>query len=71
MRQVQSDYLRHGEAVLRSKPGSGRHQQNLTVEQERELLAHFLEQAVDEGVLVVTPMQATYGLRWAVWSIIQ
>jgi transposase len=60
VRQVHSDYLRHGEAVLPSKPSGGRHCQNLTVEQEKELLLPFLEQAEAGGVLVVAPVQAAY-----------
>ena len=42
VRQVHSDYLRQGEAVLRSKPSGGRHRQNLTIEQEKALLLPFL-----------------------------
>jgi transposase len=60
VRQVHSDYLRQGEAVLRSKPSGGRHRQNLTVEQEKELLLPFLQQAEAGGVLVVAPVQAAY-----------
>jgi len=60
VRQVHSDYLRQGEAVLRSKPSGGRRRQNLTVEQEKELLLAFLEQAEAGGVLVVAPVQAAY-----------
>jgi transposase len=60
VRQVHSDYLRHGESVLRGKPSGGRHRQNLTLEQEKELLAPFLEQAAAGGVLVVAPVQAAY-----------
>jgi transposase len=60
VRQVHSDYLRHGEAVLRSKPSGGRHHQNLTVEQEKKLLLPFLKQAEAGGVLVVAPVQAAY-----------
>ena len=60
VRQVHSDYLRPGEAVLRSKPSGGRHHQNLTQEQERKLLAPFLEQAAEGGVLVIAPVQAAY-----------
>jgi transposase len=60
VRQVHSDYLRQGEAVLRSKPCGGRHRQNLTREQEQELLSPFLEQAAVGGVLVVAPVQAAY-----------
>jgi transposase len=60
VRQVQSGYLRRGEVALRSKPKGGRHRQNLTIEQEQELLAPFLEQAEAGGVLVVAPVQAAY-----------
>src|SRR3954463_3349543 len=60
VRQVHSDYLRQGEAALRSKPLGGRHRQNLTIEQEKELLFPFLEQAETGGVLVVAPVQAAY-----------
>jgi transposase len=60
VRQVHSDYLRQGEAVLRNKPSGGRHRQNLTIEQEKELLLPFLEQAEAGGVLVVAPVQAAY-----------
>jgi transposase len=59
-RQVHSDYLRHGEAVLRSKPSGGRHHQNLTVEQEKKLLLPVLQQAEAGGVLVVAPVPAAY-----------
>ena len=60
VRQVQSDYLRQGEAVLLSKPSGGRHRQNLTIEQEKELLRPFLQQAEAGSVLVVAPVQAAY-----------
>jgi transposase len=60
VRQVHSDYLRHGETVLRGKAVGGRHRQNLTWEQEKELLTPFLEQAAVGGVLVVAPVQAAY-----------
>ena len=60
VRQVHSAYLRQGETVLRSKPSGGRHRQNLTGEQEKELLTPFLEQAAAGGVLVVAPVQAAY-----------
>jgi hypothetical protein len=56
--RVHSDYRGPGEAVLRSKPGGGRHCQNLTCEQEQELLSPFLEQAAAADVLVMAPVQA-------------
>ena len=49
VRQIHSDYLRQGEGVLWGKPLGGRHRQNLTLEQERDLLTPFLEQAAAGG----------------------
>jgi transposase len=60
VRQVHSAYLRQGETVLWGKPSGGRHRQNLTLAQEKELLAPFLEQAAAGGVLVVAPVQVAY-----------
>ena len=60
VRQLHSEYLRHGEAVLKDKPKGGRHHQNLTLQQEQELLTPFLAQAQEGGVLVVAPVQAAY-----------
>jgi transposase len=60
VRQVHSEYFRHGEAVLHDKPKGGRHHENLTRQQEQELLAPFLAQAQAGGVLVVAPVQAAY-----------
>jgi transposase len=60
VRQLHSDYLRHGEAILAGKPKGGRRHENLTVEQEQQLLAPFLERAQAGGVLVVAPVQAAY-----------
>ncbi len=58
VRQLHSDYLRHGEAVLHDKPKGGRHHANMTQQQEQELLTPFLAQAEAGGVLVVAPVQA-------------
>jgi len=60
VRQLQSKYIRHGEAVLSDKPKGGRHHENLTLQQEQELLDPFLTQAQEGGVLVVAPVQAAY-----------
>jgi transposase len=60
VRQVHSEYFRHGEAVLRDKPKGGRRHENLTRQQEQELLAPFLAQAQAGGVLVVAPVQTAY-----------
>lgn len=60
VRQLHSEYLRHGEAVLQDQPKGGRHHENLTRQQEQELLTPFLAQAQEGGVLVVAPVQAAY-----------
>src|SRR3954468_17429273 len=60
VRQLQSDYAREGEAVLWGKPHGGRRHAHFTAEQEKALLAPFLEQAQAGGVLVVAPVQAAY-----------
>jgi transposase len=60
VRQLHSDYARDGEAVLWGKPTGGRRHAHFTAEQEKALLAPFLEQAQAGGVLVVAPVQAAY-----------
>lgn len=60
VRQLHSDYARDGEAVLWGKPTGGRRHAHFTVEQEKALLAPFLEQAQAGGVLVAAPVQAAY-----------
>ena len=60
VRQLHSDYLRHGEGILTDKPKAGRRHANLTGEQEQQLLAPFLERAQAGGVLVVAPVQSAY-----------
>ena len=60
VRQLHSDYLRHGEAILADQPKGGRRHENLTAEQEQQLLTPFLEQAQAAGVHVVAPVHAAY-----------
>jgi transposase len=60
VRQLHSDYGRDGESVFWGKPFGGRRHAHFTTEQEKALLAPFLEQAQAGGVLVVAPVQAAY-----------
>jgi transposase len=60
VRQLQSDYAREGESVLWGKPHGWRRHAHFTAEQEKDLLAPFLEQAQAGGVLVVAPVQVAY-----------
>ena len=60
VRPLPSDYAHAGEAVLWGKPTGGRRHAHFTAEQEKALLAPFLEQAKAGGVLVVGPVQIAY-----------
>jgi transposase len=60
VRQLHSDYARDGAVVLWGNPYSGRRHAHFTAEEEKALLAPFLEQAQAGGVLVIAPVQAAY-----------
>jgi transposase len=60
VRQLHSDYARDGTAAVWGKPHSGRRHAHFTAEEEKALLAPFLEQAQAGGVLVIAPVQAVY-----------
>ena len=60
VRRVQSLYLRQGEVVFEGVGRGGRRRQNLTVEQERQLLEPFVSRAEPGGLLVVSEIQTAY-----------
>ncbi len=60
VRIVQSRYFREGESALIGVGRGGRRRENLTQEQEDELLAGFLEKAKRGGVLVVGEVKVAY-----------
>lgn len=60
VRRLQAQYLREGEAVLRAVGRGGRRHQNLTVEQEQQLLAAFRTSAGQGGMLEVSQIQRAY-----------
>ena len=60
IRCFHSRYLKHGAAALRSKSRGGRRRQNLSVEQERQLLERFHPEAERGGMLEVSRVQAAY-----------
>src|SRR3982751_1853806 len=53
VRHVQARYLQQGEEALRDKPQGGRHRAHLTVEEEQNLLAPFIEKAKRGEVVVL------------------
>jgi len=60
VRRLQAQYLKEGEAVLPTVGRGGRRNQNLTVEQELQLLAGFSWQAERGGMLEVSQIKRAY-----------
>jgi transposase len=60
VRKFQARYLREGEAVLKGAKRGGRYYQNLTLEEERQLLQEFLAQSEKGGILEVSRVKAAY-----------
>jgi transposase len=60
VRKLQARYLREGEAVLKGTGRGGRYYQNLTLEEERQLLRNFLAQSGKGGILEVSRVKAAY-----------
>jgi len=57
---IQARYFKKGESALLGTGRGGRRHENLSVEQEKELLESFLSQAQKGGVLVVTQVKEAY-----------
>jgi transposase len=60
VKQVWSDYFKHGEEALIGADRGGRHHQYLTVEQEKELLDSFFTDASAGKMLIVDQVHAAY-----------
>jgi transposase len=60
VRHVQARYLQQGEAALHDKPRGGRYRAHLTVEEEKSLLAPFVEKAQRGEVVVAAPVRQAY-----------
>jgi transposase len=60
VRRIQAEYLRQGQKALKTAARGGRRRQNLTLDQERSLLAEFLDQAKRGGLLDVSRVKAAY-----------
>jgi len=60
VRRVQSRYLKDGEASLKGEGRGGRRRQNLTFQQEEELIQGFLSSAGKGGILEVSRIKAAY-----------
>lgn len=60
---MHSRWAKEGESIFDVRARGGRHHQYLTPEQERELLAPFVEHAQAGGMLTVTEVQRAYQER--------
>ena len=60
VRRLQAQYLKEGKQVLPAVGRGGRRNQNLTVEQERQLLAEFDARAERAGMLEVSQIRRAY-----------
>lgn len=60
VRRLQAQYLNEGAQVLKAVGRGGRRNQNLTVEQERQLLTQFSTQAEEAGMLEVSQIKRSY-----------
>ena len=60
VRKLQSLYLREGGTALKRTGRGGRRRQNLTLEEERNLLQEFLYQSELGGILEVSRVKAAY-----------
>lgn len=60
VRKLQARYLQEGEAALKRTGRGGRRYQNLTLEEERQLLQEFLAQSERGGILEVSRVRAAY-----------
>jgi transposase len=60
VRHVQARYFRGGEETLRDQPRGGRYHSHLTAEEEKRLLAPFLEKAEQGEIVIAAPVQQAY-----------
>jgi len=60
VRKLQARYFKEGKAALKRGGKGGRYFQNLTREEERQLLQEFLAQSERGGILEVSRVKAAY-----------
>jgi transposase len=63
VKQVQARYLKEGESSLKVGPRGGRYRENLSVAEERALLAPFFAKAEKGQLLLVTEIKRAYEAR--------
>jgi transposase len=60
VRRLQSKYLKEGETALLVSARGGRHRENLSLEEEKEVLEPFFEKSKAGGILIVKEIKLAY-----------
>jgi len=60
VRRLQSKYLKEGEAALIVSARGGRRRENLSLEEEKEVLGPFFEKSKAGGILIVKEIKLAY-----------
>jgi len=60
IRHIQASYWKYGEEALKVKQTGGRIRENLSLEEEKELLSSFNKQAAEGGILEVSRIKDAY-----------
>jgi transposase len=60
VRRIQASYLKEGETALLVNDRGGRHRENMSIEEEKELLEPFFREAKKGKVLVVKEIKLSY-----------
>lgn len=60
VKRIQSRYRREGTAAFQGSGKGGRYRQNLTLEEEQQLIDQFRSKAEQGGMLVVSEIKAAY-----------
>jgi len=60
VRNIHSGYLKNGIEAITSKPKGGRHNSNLSISEEKEIIRSFEEKAKKGGILEVSSIHKAY-----------
>jgi len=60
VKYIHANYWKHGEEFLLSKQKGGRNRENISIEEEKELLSGFTEKATEGGILEVSKIKDSY-----------
>ena len=61
--RIHSDFFKLGVEIFVSSPHGGRHRANLSIAEEEEVLAPFLKEAENSGIITVHAVHQAYELK--------